>query len=1031
MADKEVSLKLGVDAVKARTNLKEFKGDFEETLRVVGKSDEEIQAFRQTIRQIETGKVRLQDLDTETQKYYATYQQGAAAARAADALGVRSERAVEEEIKRVQAAYTLMAASGKFSQEEMAVAATSVKQKIAALRGETAKTERSFMEMGENVKGAFEAIAAAEVVRKFAEVNVEFEAVHRTLVQVTGSSEAAAREFEWLSKTSDKLGIDALEASKAYMGLATATKGTALEGQKTHEIFTAVASSMARLGKSSADTEGALEAITQMVSKGTVSMEEFRKQLSERVPGAMKATADAMGVTTGELDTMISSGKVLAVDLIPKISEGLNKLNGTGQIDGAAASWNRLKNSIDDTFIYLGKIGVMDAAIKAIGWLTDGVKLFGVTLETVGKQIGINYGFILNFDFRHPLDSLRQYGQETMDNLRQGAAEAKKVFAGAEESAKDASKSQSELADKTKDASDQASKGAASWLGVVNTYEKLAKTAEENVLLATKSAEARKQEAQASQALIQSLGTETEKREASLAASRIEADALQKVSDAKNAEAKVLEDQANALKKAAEAEGEVSAEKAKAIKAAQDSATAKRAEADQAKAASNAARDQTAILAVNAETLKDNSARVDELRIAYERAQSELKQMQIAVKAGKQPQDALTGAQTKAVQAAALYRDALSDVTAAIKAKSAAAQASNSLAQAEVSLAIQQKRDAADLAQAEGDGERAIELKNEASRMEIKLSQLKAEALRLEAAAQLELIKAQRAELLASGQLTPVKEAELKALEAQAKVKQVEADMADETAKHLRQMASASDEVREASDNAGASERGFSSNLDGVSSSANRATQSLKSLFSQQQAMRPPSGMGSAGGSETGAPTENSGISNPGVMPRLSGPTGREPDGLKVEQMRNMGWSATDIENYQLKNDQRPAGTIAHAGHVDTVDNAVLGRAAGVSDANMDKFSEKLSQVMGKHMAKLNDGFHIGSNEEYSRRFGSRMTDAVNEAAAYARNSGPSAAKPIEINLNINGEKTHLYAKTQSDADALVKALEGAKGTSA
>ena len=39
-------------------------------------------------------------------------------------------------------------------------------------------------------------------------------------------------------------------------------------------------------------------------------MEEMRQQLGERLPGAMQATADSMGVTTEDLNKMIESGKV-------------------------------------------------------------------------------------------------------------------------------------------------------------------------------------------------------------------------------------------------------------------------------------------------------------------------------------------------------------------------------------------------------------------------------------------------------------------------------------------------------------------------------------------------------------------------------------------------------------------------------------------------------------------------------------------------------------------------------------------------
>lgn len=110
------------------------------------------------------------------------------------------------------------------------------------------------------------------------------------------------------------------------MSLSAATRGTALEGQATRDIYESVSKAMATLGRSSEDTEGALLAISQMVSKGTVSMEELRGQLGERLPGAFQLAAKAMGVTTQELDAMISSGGVAATEFLPKLAQALKDI---------------------------------------------------------------------------------------------------------------------------------------------------------------------------------------------------------------------------------------------------------------------------------------------------------------------------------------------------------------------------------------------------------------------------------------------------------------------------------------------------------------------------------------------------------------------------------------------------------------------------------------------------------------------------------------------------------------------------------
>ena len=67
---------------------------------------------------------------------------------------------------------------------------------------------------------------------------------------------------------------------------------------------------------SATDTNLAILALTQMVSKGKVSMEELRRQLAERLPGAVQVAARAFGMTAAELGKMIEEGFVDPVEMI-------------------------------------------------------------------------------------------------------------------------------------------------------------------------------------------------------------------------------------------------------------------------------------------------------------------------------------------------------------------------------------------------------------------------------------------------------------------------------------------------------------------------------------------------------------------------------------------------------------------------------------------------------------------------------------------------------------------------------------------
>ncbi|EPN8607314.1 phage tail tip fiber protein [Escherichia coli] len=89
----------------------------------------------------------------------------------------------------------------------------------------------------------------------------------------------------------------------------------------------ALVDSVARFGGDSELLKRAAVAVQQMSGKGVVSMEELRQQLGEAVPNAMKAMADAAGITMGELTKAVSSGTVEAKQALSLMFVGLRAEN--------------------------------------------------------------------------------------------------------------------------------------------------------------------------------------------------------------------------------------------------------------------------------------------------------------------------------------------------------------------------------------------------------------------------------------------------------------------------------------------------------------------------------------------------------------------------------------------------------------------------------------------------------------------------------------------------------------------------------
>ncbi|MEL7475628.1 MAG: tape measure protein [Cyanobacteria bacterium J06555_12] len=205
--------------------------------------------------------------------------------------------------------------------------------------------------------------AAASSVR----ASLELERIERTLRVVAGSSSAAAREFQFVATEARRLGLDLQTAAQQYASLGAAANGTELAGQATRDVFIAVAEASTVLGLSADQTGGALNAIQQIISKGTVSAEELRGQLGERLPGAFQIAARSIGVTTQELDKLLRNGELTAEELLPKLAAELRSTFSSGvpdAVDSTQAAFNRIKTSVFELTAAIADSSGLTAALR-------------------------------------------------------------------------------------------------------------------------------------------------------------------------------------------------------------------------------------------------------------------------------------------------------------------------------------------------------------------------------------------------------------------------------------------------------------------------------------------------------------------------------------------------------------------------------------------------------------------------------------------------------------------------------------------
>jgi len=248
---------------------------------------------------------------------------------------------------------------GSRSLLSMGTAATSLASGLAALAGGV-----SLVQLG---KSAFDA-------------GLQMDSLNRAMTAIYGSSKAAATEMEFLQATADRTGQNVYNLVESFNQFSASTKDTALEGENTRKVFSAMSEAASVLGMSNERAGRAFTALSQMASKGTISMEELRGQLGEALPGALNLFAKGMGVSTGELIELISQGKVGAeamVQFADAVHQAYGEASEISGLQSAQAAVNKLS---EEWFEFKVNLADMGTAIAAIHAVTEALKILNSIL---------------------------------------------------------------------------------------------------------------------------------------------------------------------------------------------------------------------------------------------------------------------------------------------------------------------------------------------------------------------------------------------------------------------------------------------------------------------------------------------------------------------------------------------------------------------------------------------------------------------------------------------------------------------------
>lgn len=286
--------------------------------------------------------------------------------------------------------------NSKFN-EKLAQLNSSVREAIAKARGHTStsinNTSDAFNNLASNaikLSGAFYSVMGAlNAYKAIMNAGLKRDSAQRAAKFVLGDKASEAETF--IRGLADKTGLNISEGLSSYAKFAAGAQGS-MSQEQTQELF-GNATAMSRLmGLSNDELNGILKAFEQMASKGKIQAEELRGQLGDRMAGAFKLFAEALGMTAAELDKAMKDGKILSSDTLPKVAKQMglmiDKAGGWAEVaKSTQTALGKLANNWDDTMVKIFS-GSQDELNGFLSSLSSLLSEMGMSSSIAGDAIG-------------------------------------------------------------------------------------------------------------------------------------------------------------------------------------------------------------------------------------------------------------------------------------------------------------------------------------------------------------------------------------------------------------------------------------------------------------------------------------------------------------------------------------------------------------------------------------------------------------------------------------------------------------------
>lgn len=286
-------------------------------------------------------------------------------------------------------------------------------------------------------------VAMGWVIKQSIQLTIKFQSLGYAIDKISSATWEATRSMQFLVEMNENFGASILATTERWLKFRAAAQQSGLTLKQSKDIFESVTKASAVLGLRTDELKGVYLALEQMLSKGKITTEELRRQLGERLPGAMGIMAASMGKTIPELDKMMKKGEVLSAEVLPGFGDALEAaygLEAVEKVENLQVAVGRLTGAWENLWRVISE---GDSILsKTIGFVTDTLtewlnawsevfesveqanqrlskKLFG---QVVNEQLDNQAEFILK-----QIDADYQTKKELKDLIQQARQEVNKI----------------------------------------------------------------------------------------------------------------------------------------------------------------------------------------------------------------------------------------------------------------------------------------------------------------------------------------------------------------------------------------------------------------------------------------------------------------------------------------------------------------------------------------------------------------------------------------------------------------------------